>query len=71
MSGLARPLARGAFALGILATLGFGAQQAVAAPAERLAGPACISQDCDYSCITTGYNYGICVNGKCVCRTGP
>lgn len=51
----------------------FGARAALAAPAVPVtAGPGCDHQKCDYYCITTGgANYGVCMNGVCVCRSGP
>lgn len=54
--------------------LGFGARQALASPGPSPsgAGPACDEQKCDYRCITQmGANYGFCLNGTCVCRSGP
>ncbi len=69
-----RPVRRGAaaaFSLAVLASLGFGVQQAVAVPVERSAAPACVPSTCDYYCITHGANYGICLNGTCACRSGP
>lgn len=71
MNRLVRSAAAAAFSLAVLASLGFGVQQAVAGPAERSAGPACVSSTCDYYCITHGANYGICLNGTCTCRSGP
>jgi hypothetical protein len=56
------------------AALGFGAQQALASPGPGPGGPggACYGPTCDYWCITQmGANYGFCLNGTCVCRSGP
>lgn len=55
-------------------SLGFGARQALASPGPgpSSAGPACDEQKCDYWCVTQmGANYGFCLNGTCVCRSGP
>jgi hypothetical protein len=71
MKQLVQLVPRIVFSLAVLAALGFGARQALAEPAERSAGPACVSSTCDYYCITHGANYGICVNGTCTCRSGP
>ena len=56
----------------VMAALGFGAQQALASPGP-VTGPggACNEQTCDYWCVTHGANYGFCLNGTCVCRSGP
>lgn len=58
--------------LGVMmaAVLAFGTREALASPSAA-AGPACVPQECDYYCITHGANYGICLNGKCACRSGP
>ena len=53
------------------AVLAFGAREALASPQPVSAGPACDEQKCDYYCITHGANYGFCLNGTCVCRSGP
>jgi hypothetical protein len=59
--------------------LGFGARQALASPGPT--GPlgpwgppagACSEGTCDYWCVTqAGANYGFCLSGNCVCRSGP
>jgi hypothetical protein len=54
------------------AVLAFGTREALASvPASAPASPACDEQKCDYYCITHGANYGFCLNGTCVCRSGP
>lgn len=57
----------------VAAALGFGARQAIAAPGPDLGpGGACNEQTCDYWCVTQmGANYGFCLSGNCVCRSGP
>ena len=51
----------------------FGARQALASPGPVFGpGGSCNEQTCDYWCITQmGANYGFCLNGTCVCRSGP
>jgi hypothetical protein len=71
MSHRVRTLVQGMFALGMLVSLGFGAQQALAMPSTQSAGPVCDELKCDRGCVTSGYNYGFCLDGRCVCRTGP
>jgi hypothetical protein len=55
--------------------LGFGARQAfaTASPGPGTGpGGACYGPTCDYWCITQmGANYGFCLDGRCVCRSGP
>ena len=56
----------------IAAALAFGTREAFASvPQGAAAGPGCDEQTCDYYCITHGANYGFCLNGQCVCRSGP
>lgn len=56
----------------VTAALGFGTRQALASPGPGTGpGGACNEQTCDYWCITHGANYGFCLSGTCVCRSGP
>jgi hypothetical protein len=61
----------------VTGALGFGARQAFASPGPTGPGPigpggTCNEQTCDYWCVTqAGANYGFCLNGTCVCRSGP
>jgi hypothetical protein len=59
----------------VTVALAFGARQAFASPGPGPGtgpGGACNEQTCDYWCITQmGANYGFCLNGTCVCRSGP
>lgn len=59
--------------LAIAVALGFGARQAFASPGPIIGpGGACNEGTCDYYCVTqAGANYGFCLNGTCVCRSGP
>lgn len=68
-------LRRGMLALAVAGSLGFGATQAFAVPAQaRLgvcppySGPT-FNTECDMSCQSQGYDYGFCRYGQCVCRT--
>lgn len=64
-----QPFSRVVFGAALLATLGFGAAQAFAAPAAPAASLACSHSFCDSYCIGAGYNGGSCVGspGKCLC----
>ena len=68
MRGAAR---RWVFAAGVLGTLGFGAAQAVAAPAApgaRDQARACNPEGCDRSCRAQGGFSGRCTDaGLCAC----
>ena len=66
MEGLAKTVTRGVAALGLLAGLGFGAAQALAAPAET-AAHACSSLTCASSCFNKGYDTWYCWEGVCHC----
>jgi hypothetical protein len=58
----------------VTVALGFGARQALASPGPTGPGTggSCNEQTCDYWCVTQmGANYGFCLNGTCVCRSGP
>jgi hypothetical protein len=57
--------------LAVTLALGFGARQAFATAAP-LPGSGVSCSTCDYWCVTQmGANYGFCLNGRCVCRSGP
>jgi len=60
---------RGAvFGAAIAGALGFGATQALAAPAPPAAGPNCQSSDDCYALDQCGPNGGICFGGgRCFC----
>ena len=68
-----RTLGKGLFSLAVFAALGFGATQALAAPARdagaRLCGSVEIAQ-CDAGCKAKGYDGGFCdpfAVGRCRC----
>lgn len=61
-------LRRTLFAAGVAAALGFGAAQAVAAPARANAGfRGCSQNACDMKCAQTG-QIGFCDGRGCSCR---
>jgi hypothetical protein len=61
-------LRRTLFAAGVAATLGFGAAQAVAAPARAGSGfRGCSQSACDMKCAKTG-QIGFCDGRGCSCR---
>jgi len=70
-----RPLGRALFGAAVLAALGFGTAQALAASAGApQAGTArtCTYADCNYSCISEGNWGGSCIHDpsggtRCVC----
>jgi hypothetical protein len=53
----------------VAVALGFGASQAVAAPAEPEAAQTCSKRDCNTRCRAAGAESGSCVGGQCVCIT--
>lgn len=58
----------------VTGALCFGAGQALASPsASPGPGGSCgATNTCDYWCVTQmGANYGVCIDGRCMCRTGP
>jgi hypothetical protein len=68
MEGLVKTITRGAAALGLLAALGFGAAQALAAPAAaETAARACSPLTCAASCFNRGYDLWYCSDGVCHC----
>jgi hypothetical protein len=71
MNRLARLAAKAVFSLGIVASLGFGAAQAVPTPAAAHAvkAPPCTDWYCNDYCTGRGYTYGVCntTTMRCVC----
>ena len=58
------------FAAAIVASLGFGATQALAAPdGGARKAQICAATACNNLCVSMGYTCGRCVNGKCLCYT--
>ncbi len=53
--------------------LAFGTRQAFATAAPLPGSGSGVScSTCDYWCVTQmGANYGFCLDGRCVCRSGP
>ena len=60
-------LQRWALAAGLAAALGFGAAQAVAAPADSPAGRTCIPDKCRAACRAQGQTGGACFQDTCFC----
>lgn len=58
-----RSLSAGAFA----ASLGFGVQQAVAAPAAAAPAALACGSWCEDSCLDLGFDYGRCSGETCKC----
>lgn len=60
---------KGAFAAVMVASLGFGAAQALAAPSASAvrAATSCSDERCDAICVSRGYSYGDCSTGACRC----
>ncbi len=58
--------ARGIFGAGIVAALGIGAAQAVAAPVVTPAS-ACHPEACLNTCSSKGFDSGYCSGGACHC----
>lgn len=71
MNGLAKAAVRGISALGMLAAVGFGAAQALAAPTSgadaNAALRACSSSTCATACFNKGYTHWYCWQGVCHC----
>ena len=59
-------LYRAAFAVAAASVLGFGATQALAAPASA-EPPACKPRTCDQQCIAQGLSGGTCFGDECAC----
>ncbi|HEX8691526.1 MAG TPA: hypothetical protein VF746_03730 [Longimicrobium sp.] len=68
MDRLNRMLRRGLAPAALVAALGFGAVQALAAPRDDAGGRACMPDSCNRSCINRGAEGGSCVDGNCLCR---
>ncbi len=67
MRGTGIRMRRGRFALAMAASLGFGAAQAVAAPAAADAR-ACTNAQCNLDCQRRGYDGGFCAGSwGCAC----
>jgi hypothetical protein len=72
MSQTWNQLRRAALALGVVASLGFGATQALATPDQaRLRGGqqsgSTINPFCDAQCRELGFDYCSCTTGACAC----
>ena len=68
MSRMTRWAQRGVFALATAAALGFGARQAVAAPADAAAVRVCTNEQCNTDCRRRGYDGGVCAGSwGCAC----
>jgi hypothetical protein len=68
MSGTRQRTRRALFALATAAALGFGAQQAFAAPGAAADARACTNAQCDADCKARGYGGGICAGSwGCAC----
>jgi hypothetical protein len=51
----------------VAATLGFGASQALASPAEAAEAAACDVVKCRANCKAQGQTSGACFEGMCIC----
>jgi hypothetical protein len=60
-------LCRRAIGAAVVATLGFGAAQATASPAEAAEAAACDVIKCRASCKAQGQTSGACFEGQCFC----
>ena len=58
---------RGALGAAVLAALGFGAAQVVAAPAQAAEAAACDIVKCRANCKAQGQTSGACFEGQCIC----
>lgn len=68
MTRVATILRKGLFTLAMALSLGFGASQALAAPADGAAAARlCDELKCRRSCLALGYQYGACSAGAEVC----
>ena len=57
----------GLFAAVLAGSLGFGASQAMAAPAAESAARTCSAIQCTGYCVNQGADGGVCSNNKCLC----
>ena len=73
MKKVIQPMQRWTLAALVAASLGFGARQALAAPAEAGAAPRCDPVRCDEQCKRNiPGSTGVCVGGRfCDCLLGP
>lgn len=67
MTKVIRRARRWSLAALVAASLGFGATQVVAAPAEAAEAQACLKYECMAYCESRG-GTGECVYGTCFCR---
>ena len=54
------------YSVALVAALGFGAAQALAAPHAPAQARACVDESCDGACVARGFSWGIC-NPGCTC----
>ena len=69
MSGIYTKFRNGVLAASMLGALGFGASQALAAPAAAQAPPTCNQGACNRQCEAQfgSFASGFCENGVCMC----
>lgn len=67
MTTIRRRMQGAALALATAAALGFGAAQALAAPAEAAGAERCTNYTCNSRCVNLGYAGGSCAGATCVC----
>lgn len=69
MSGILTKVRNGVLAASMLGALGFGASQALAAPAEAEKAAACSQNACNRQCEAQfgPFASGFCENGVCQC----
>ncbi len=60
-------LCRRAVGAAVVATLGFGASQALASPASATEAAACDIVKCRANCKAQGQTSGACFEGQCIC----
>jgi hypothetical protein len=60
-------LCRRVIGVAVVATLGFGATQALASPAEAAEAAACDVVKCRANCKAQGQTSGACFEGQCIC----
>lgn len=67
MTTITKRMQGAVLALATVASLGFGAAQALAAPREAAAAERCTDYTCRSRCINLGYAGGSCSGASCVC----
>jgi hypothetical protein len=67
MRKISRAVCIGLLSAGAAGALGFGAAQALAAPAAATSALSCSDERCDAICVSRGYAYGDCSTGACRC----